>query len=326
VAAVRRLAIDGRLVGSFDWSLYQRRFDGARVDWRGRDRYAGGSAFLVTQGGYEESANLSMNRLVLATAFAGHRHGEVAESQAFGVVYRDRRKIDIRPDNSLTPVDAADITMAAVGASHVASRPAGPGLVDYAAWGAWQFGDWYDETHLAYGAAAQAGFQWIDAPWTPWVRAGFSYASGDGNGRDDRHGTFFPMLQETRTYGQSMVYAQANLRDLFVQVLAAPHGRARVRGDVHRLDLADAGDRWYQGSGATARDGRFFGFSTRPSSGVTGLGTVLEGSADVQLSRYWSVNGYAGRMWGGPVVGALFASDRLFYWYVENVLRFTFRS
>ena len=59
-----------------------------------------------------------------------------------------------------------------LGASHVASRPAGAGLVDYAGWGAWQFGDWYGQTHRAYGAAAQAGFRWINAPWTPWARAG----------------------------------------------------------------------------------------------------------------------------------------------------------
>ena len=28
-------------------------------------------------------------------------------------------------------------------------------------------------------------------------------------------------------------------------------------------------------------------------------------------------------MWGGPVVRGVFAGDRLFYWYVENVLRLT---
>ena len=32
---LRRLAIDGRLVGTFDWSFYQRRFDGVQADWRG---------------------------------------------------------------------------------------------------------------------------------------------------------------------------------------------------------------------------------------------------------------------------------------------------
>jgi hypothetical protein len=30
-------------------------------------------------------------------------------------------------------------------------------------------------------------------------------------------------------------------------------------------------------------------------------------------------------MWGGPVVRGLFGDDRLFYWYVENVLQFTLR-
>ena len=41
LAAVRRLAIDGRLIGTFDWSYYQRRFDGARVEWNGDRRYYG---------------------------------------------------------------------------------------------------------------------------------------------------------------------------------------------------------------------------------------------------------------------------------------------
>jgi hypothetical protein len=122
-----------------------------------------------------------------------------------------------------------------------------------------------------------------------------------------------------------MVYAHANLRDLFAELLVDPHGRVDVRAGLHRLDLAQARDRWYQGSGATSSDGFFFGYSTRPSSGARGLGTAADASAKVRLSRFWSVNGYAGRMWGGPVVRGLFGDDRLFYWYVENVLQFTLR-
>jgi Alginate export len=328
LAAVRRLAVDGRLVGSFDWSFYRRRFDGGRVHRQDDRGYAGGGLFLVTQGGYEESANLTMTRLLVGTAYAGRRHGidvtsggaPNGESQAFAVLYRDRRGVDIRPDNAGIPVQAADITVGAVGASHVASRRGQSGELDYAGWGAMQFGDWYGQPHRAYAVAAQGGYRW-SAAGKPWIRAGASYASGDADGRDDRHETFFPMLQETRSYADSMVYAHANLRDLFLQLHAEPHDRARLRVDVHRLDLARAEDRWYQGSGATAREGPFFGYSSRPSSGARGLGTVLEGSADVRLSRYWSVNAYAGRMWGGPVVRGIFDGDRLFYWYVENVLR-----
>jgi hypothetical protein len=228
--------------------------------------------------------------------------------------------VDIRPDNAGIPVQAADITLGAVGASHLASRRWRSGELDYAGWGAVQFGDWYGQTHRAYAVAAQSGYRWSIAG-KPWIRAGVSYASGDADGRDDRHATFFPMLQETRSYADSMVYAQANLRDLFLQLHAEPHDRATLRVDVHRLDLAQARDRWYQGSGATAREGQFFGYSSRPTGGARGLGTVLEGSADVRLTRYWSVNAYAGRMWGGPVVRGIFADDRLLYWYVENVLR-----
>jgi hypothetical protein len=129
------------------------------------------------------------------------------------------------------------------------------------------------------------------------------------------------MLQDVRTYGLSMTYAQMNLRDVFAQVLVEPHPRVRLRAEGHRLDLAEGADRWYQGSGATAGRGRFFGYSARPAFGSRELGTTLEATADVRLSRYWSINGYVGRMWGGPVVRGVFVDDRLTYWYVENVLR-----
>lgn len=334
LSAVRRLALDGRLVGTFDWSLYQRRYDGLRVDLRHARRYGGGALFMPTQGGYEESANLTIGRLLVGTAYAGWQHGADpeaggvprAESQVFGVLYRDRRGVDIRPDNAGIPVEAADITLGAVGGSYVATRRAGTGEADYTAWGAVQFGDWYGQRHRGYAVALQGGYRWSRFAWRPWVRAGASSASGDGDARDDRHDTFFPMLQETRTFAQSMVYAHANLRDLFVQVQAEPHSRVRVRADLHRLDLARVADRWYQGSGATARDGVFFGYSSRSSSGARGLGSAFEGSVDVRLSRFWSVNAYAARMWGGPVVRGRFASDRLYFWYVENVLRLDLTS
>jgi len=318
---LRRLRLDGRVLGTFDWSFYGRRFDGVRLDARGADAYAGGGAFLVTQGVYEESASLTMPKLQVASAYAGRHHGEHGESQVFAVGYRDRREIDIRPDNAAVPVQAADVTIVGAGASHVSARPAGAGEVDWLAWGVGQGGDWYGQQHRAFSAAAEAGYRWSRAAWRPWLRAGASYASGDDTPDDDRHGTYFPMLQDTRTYALSMVYAQMNLRDVFAQVLLEPHARARLRADLHRVDLASAADRWYQGSGATARNGRFFGYSTRSSSAARELGTVLEGTADVRLSRYWSINGYAGRMWGGDVVRGAFAGDRLFYWYVENVLR-----
>ena len=155
----------------------------------------------------------------------------------------------------------------------------------------------------------------------PWVRAGYLYASGDGDANDHRHGTFFQMLPSSRKYALSSVYAQMNLRDLFVQVLAEP-GRVKTRLDLHRLSLASGADLWYQGSGATSSTGRFFGFTGRVAGGATDFGTVLEGTVEVPIKKYWSLNAYAGTIRGGAVVKRLFAGTTLTTGYVENVIRF----
>ncbi|MDH4067138.1 MAG: alginate export family protein, partial [Acidobacteriota bacterium] len=298
LSVVRRQRLDGRLLGTFAWSLYQRRFDGVRLDVDSDRLYAGGGAFLVTQGVYEESANLTMTKLRVGTAYAGWRHGAAGETQAFAHLYRDSRAIDVRPDNSNVPTQTADVSVYAAGVSHVGTARAGRGEADWLLFGVAQGGDWYGQAHRANAGALEGGYRWPAAAWKPWLRAGFSQASGDRAPADRRHETFFPMLADVRTYAQSMVYAPMNLRDRFAQVLAEPHARVQLRVDAHWLDLVEAADRWYQGSGATAREGGYFGYSTRPSGGQRRLGTVLEASGDVRLSRYWSINGYMARIWG----------------------------
>ena len=170
--------------------------------------------------------------------------------------------------------------------------------------------------------AAEGGYRWTTAAGRPWLRAGASHASGDDDPGDDRHGTFFPMLQDTRTYALSMVYAHMNLRDVFAAADAEPHPRARLRAatctDWPSLESRIAGIR------AAARRpemGTFFGYSSRPSGGGRGLGTVLEGirrrAAVALLVGQWLRRPHVGRPGGARHV----RGDRLFYWYVENVLR-----
>jgi hypothetical protein len=113
-----------------------------------------------------------------------------------------------------------------------------------------------------------------------------------------------------------------NLKDAFVQAWIEP-SRYSARVELHRLDLASAADLWYQGSGATAGNPpRFFGFSGRSANGATSFGTVVEGVVDVPIMRFWSINGYAGTMWGGEVVKRSFSGTRLTTWFIENVIRF----
>ena len=322
---VKRLRLDGRLIGDFNWSMYQRRFDGVRAD-AGGDRWQATAAVVMpTQGGYEESANLTMSRLLIAGGALALRPGVAlpsSEVQVFAYSYRDRRAVQARPDNTAIPAPAADVTITAVGGSQVGAFTTRAGDLDTLVWAAGEFGDWYGQPHRAWSVAAEAGHRWTATALRPWLRGGALMASGDDDPVDDRHGTFFPMLPNARTYALSAVYTPMNLRDLFAQILLEQPNRWLGRVDVHRIDLASPADRWYHGSGATARNGLFFGFSGRPANGETSLGTILEGTLDVRLAKYWSMNGYLGRMWGGDVVRASFTGDRLWFWYLENVLGF----
>ena len=323
-ASNHRLAadrLDGRLLGNFEWSLYQRRFDGARVDvTRGRWHFNAG-AFMPTQGGYEESTNLTITKIQVGTASATYATGR-SESQAFLYAYRDRRRGSMAVvDNRLVDDRRPDVSIASIGGSHARVIATGAGEVDAVAWGAAQLGDWYGAPHRAASVALEAGHRWTRARWRPWLRAGYLWASGDDGWDDDNHNTFFQMLPSSRKYALSSAYAQMNLRDAFVQAVIEPRGfNARI--EVHRLELASGADLWYQGSGATASADRYFGFAGRYAQGETSLGTVLEGTIDVPLKKYWSVNAYAGTMWGGGVVRRYFTDKRLTFWSLENVIRF----
>ena len=318
---LKRERLHSRLIGNAESSMYQRRFDGARVDldrpaWR-----LTSSAFVATQGGFEESANLSMPKVQVGSMVFTRKSAAAREWQAFAHLYRDRRASAVVPDNRVVPDKPVDVTIAAIGASHARVASIRTGEVDTILWAAGEFGDWYGQPHRAASVVLEAGHRWTNAPLSPWLRAGYLFASGDRDPEDQRHGTFFQMLPSSRRYALSAVYAQMNLHDAFVQVLAEP-GRVKTRLDLHRVALASGSDLWYHGSGAMASRGRFFGFSGRQTGGAASLGTVLEGTVEVTIKRYWSLRGYAGTMWGGSAVRRSFSDTRLSVWHVENIFHF----
>ena len=312
--------IDSRLIGNFEWSYYQRRFDGARFDLD-RERWRlTAAAFMPTQGGFEESTNLTMPQIQVVDTTVT-RKGDDHEYQAFGYLYRDRRDPKAVVDNSGSGDLPVDVTIATFGGSYASVNFPGVEATDLVVWGAVQTGDWYRRDHLAASVAVELGHRWSQRPLEPWLRGGFLWASGDADGDDGRHGTFFQMLPSSRKYALSSVYAQMNVRDLFAQLLIEPR-RFKARIEVHAVHLASGADLWYQGSGATASRGRYFGFSGRAALGDTALGTVVEGAIDVPIRKHWSINGYAGTMSAGDVVTHWFTTKRLLSWYVENVIRF----
>lgn len=324
IESVKRARLDSRLIGEFEWSLYQRSFDGVRADVD-RPRWHTTAAWLrPTQGGFEEQTGSSLRDINVGTVTLTLRPGALipaSDVAVFAHRYADNRAITARPDNSGRSASRVDIDLATFGASVVGSATRGTGEVDWLAWVVAQRGTWYELDHSAWSIALEGGYQWR-ARWQPWLRAGYLHASGDRNGADERHGTFFPMLPTVRRYSFTTAYAPMNLNDLFGELIVRPAARLTARVDLRRVQLSEAADRWYAGSGATRRTGNYFGYAGRPSGGSRDLGRVIEGAADVRLTAHWALNGFVGGMRAGRAVETLFSGRWLRFAYLENVIQF----
>ena len=325
IEAVKRQRLDSRLVGEFEWSLYQRAFDGVRADWTSRSFRITGTALQPTQGGFEDAAGVSMSRVRVLSAVVTAAPGAIlpkSEVQMFAHRYDDRRPVSARPDNTGRSATAADIGITAIGGHVAGARAAGAGEIDGMVWLASQFGDWYEQRHRGFGVTVEVGYQWSKAPGTPWVRGGVSWFSGDDDSQDATHGTFFPMVPTVRRYAQSTLYSMANLRDIMGQVILRPATDITLRVDGHFLSLANPADGWYAGSGATQESGRIFGYTLRSSGGERRLMDIVEGSVDWRLNPAWSVAGYLGVASSGRVVRHSFQPGPASFLYLENVVQF----
>ncbi len=170
IEAVKRQRVDARLIGEFEWSLYQRSFDGVRLDYDRPAWHATVAAFRPTQGGFEDAAGARIGAIDLMTASVSFRPGHplpAIDWQVFVHRYDDRRQVSARPDNTGRAASRADIAVTTVGTTLVGAAAAGAGEVDALIWVAGQTGTWYELAHRAWALAAETGYQWPAAPGRP---------------------------------------------------------------------------------------------------------------------------------------------------------------
>lgn len=144
--------------------------------------------------------------------------------------------------------------------------------------------------HRGWAADGELGWQPRDLGWRPWLRVGVFASSGDRDPSDATHGTFFQTLATPRLYARFPFYNLTNVVDWSASATLRPGPRVTLRGDARAIQLQSAGDGWYTGSGPY--DEASFGLGYRASGGWRSLGTLLDLSADVQLSRHWSLSAY----------------------------------
>jgi Alginate export len=313
-----------RLIGNFGFSDAQRSFDGVDGHYGNGTWDIAAMAGRADQGVFNMNGNPELNVDVQYLAFTKSDWNHRALWRAFAIGYHDGRTGITKTDNRAQAVRAADhqnIRIGSYGGDLLASIPAGAGQFDFLLWGVLQNGSWGALEHKANAAAVEGGYQFRVQSRAPWIRAGWFRGSGDSNATDNKHGTFFQLLPTPRIYARIPFYNLMNDTDEFVQVVEKPADKLEFRCDLHWLQLTSDKDLWYQGGGAY--DNKVFGYVGRPANGQTSFASLVDISADWQVTKRIALNFYYAHVWGKSVIERIYPVDQnAQYGYVELVYHF----
>lgn len=313
LATVVQTRISSRLISNFAFAAVQRTYDGVQLSANsGQNNFTFFGA-RPTEGVFQVKGMDELNVDVYYGAYtrsvtSKHSAGDL---RVFAVGYVDHRRLVLKTDNrsqGLRLADLAKIEIATFGADYVhVFNTAKSGKFDFLIWGAGQTGSWGNLQQRASSFVGEAGWQPPVKILKPWVSAGFSYGSGDGNPNDSRHGTFFQVLTTPRQYARFPFYNMMNNEDFYGTLNLRPASKLLLRTEGHALRLANASDLWYQGGGAFQP--QTFGYQGRPSNGHRSLANVWDLSADYQITRSLSTTLYYGHAWGKSVIARIYPRD-----------------
>jgi len=313
LATVIQTRISSRLISNFAFAAVQRTYDGVQLSVNSGQNNITLFGARPTQGVFQVKG---MDELDVDTYYGAYTRSITAgksagELRVFALGYIDHRTMVLKTDNRPAPVRAADlgkieIATWAADYVHVLSTD-DAGKFDFLFWGALQTGSWGSLAQHAGAFVGEAGWEAPLKGLKPWISAGYSYGSGDGNPNDSRHGTFFQVLTTPRQYARFPFYNMMNNQDLYASLNLRPTSKLSVRSEAHTLRLANSHDLWYSGGGAFQP--KTFGYTGRPSSGQRGLANVWDISADYQVTRAFSTTLYYGHAWGKAVISTIYPND-----------------
>jgi hypothetical protein len=302
--------VSQRLISNFGFTVGQRSFDGVDGHYDSGSWDVTAMAARATQGVFNMNGNPELNVDVQYLAFTKYELNQHVLWRAFGIGYHDGRTGITKTDNRPLAVRAADhknIRLGTYGGDVIATAPAGPGNLDFIAWGVLQNGNWGKQSDFGGAAAVEAGYQLSKVATAPWFRSGWFRSTGDNNPSDNEHHTFMQLLPTPRNYARFPFYNLMNSTDEFIEVMDKPVQRVALRSDLHWLQLTSNKDLWYQGGGAF--DNKVFGFTGRPANGHSSFSSVADISADWTVNRNVGLNFYYGYAWGKSAISAIYPTD-----------------
>ena len=313
-----------RLIGTWDWTEIGRRFDGGSLGYQNSTFDINAFGSWVTYGGFDIDDGYwkDLDNVVVVGGSFTLKEGVLLQNtqfKLFNYYYFDNRDVAITKTGD-------DLKIDTIGANVVGAYPVGPGEIDLLMWVAFQFGNFGDLDQKAVAFIGEAGYQFTEAPWKPWLRAGFAYASGDGDPNDSNNGTFFNMVPTNhKFYGYADVNAFSNLADAYFQFLLSPHKRVNLAVDGHLFWLASDDEVWIGGSGPF--NDAVFGYEYRnPVEGndiEKDLGGEIDLGVNIEALDFLSFQVGYSHFFGHSGVGAVFdKKDDLDWFYAQSVINF----
>jgi Alginate export len=309
LATLKADRIGQRLIGNFGFSDVQRSLDGLQFLYtNGATTFTALSA-IPTRGVFQVDGWGWVKTPV--TYVAVTRQSDVgkghAEVRVFGIYYNDERNV-VKTDNRPAAARATDfggINIGTYGGHFIIDAPAEAGTFDLLGWGVLQNGSWGQLKQRSGAGALEGGWQPNFANRVrPWFRGGYYYSTGDGNPKDDIHGTFFAILPTPRVYARFPFFNSMNNTDAFIEAMLRPTKAFTIRSDVHGLWLSNKNDLWYTGGGAFQPT--TFGFNGRASNSSSYLATLYDISGDYKWKHGISVTLYFGYAQGGEVIKKIY--------------------
>ncbi len=329
LAGLKVSRINMRLLGHFAFTHVGRSFDGLHLS---NTNAKGNLTFVsaVPTRGVFQTDGWGWNQAAFAYGSFTKpftKGSYSTETRLFGLYYDDWRDI-AKTDNRALAQRNADransIKMGTFGGHTLHAYDTKAATYDFLFWGATQTGKWGNQDHQAYSFDVEFGAQpkaKALLKLKPWVRAGYSVASGDDNAGDQRHGTFFQVMPTPRPFARFPFFNMMNNQDLYTGLIVRPHPKFSVSSEFHSLALHSAKDLWYSGGGVFQPS--TFGYAGRNTGGAKSLSNLYDASVDIRLNSAVSFNIYYGYAQGLAAIQTIYPKGQSGHFgFVELLYKF----
>ncbi|MBL1215868.1 MAG: hypothetical protein D8M59_00050 [Planctomycetes bacterium] len=187
--------------------------------------------------------------------------------------------------------------------------------INYEVEAGYQYGDMGTTDISAWFFASELSYTFADTAWTPWVAAGFDYASGDDNPGDGNSHTFNHLYPLGHAYlGFIDHVGRQNIMDLRLSAKVKPMDKLWIKADLHNFWLAENEDSLYNAGGAAIRGGS--------ATADSYVGTEIDLTAGYTFDHHLNLVGGYSHLFTGSFVSDTGSDDDVDFWFTQ--LQYTF--